>query len=260
MNFAPTASEELSDKINGLIDAALEKENAAQPKRDYLGASIVGAECMRRLGYEFHQTEGRAFPGHAIRRFRMGHLHEDETADWLIKAGFLLRTEKPDGGQYGFGLAPHPETGRPRFAGHADGILVGGPDIGVIYPGLWEHKIMKASIWRATLSHGVRTEHFTYFAQTQIYMRQFTLAWCLFTALNSDTSELLFELIPFDEALAQTLIDKAAAIIESERPEDLPRVAREETDYRCKFCPFRDVCWRAPEVPASKPAWLRSAA
>lgn len=259
MNFAPTASEELSDKINRLIDDALEKENAAQPKRDYLGASRVGVECMRRLAYEYHHTEGNSFPGHAIRRFRMGHLHEDETADWLIKAGFDLRVKKPNGAQYGFGLAPHPETGRPRFAGHTDGIIVNGPDVGVIWPALWEHKIMKSAIWRATLKHGVRHEHFAYFAQTQIYMRQFTLANCLFTALNTDTSELLFELIPFDAELAQVLVDKAADVIESQRPEDLPRIAKEETDFRCKFCPFRDVCWKGPVVPAVRPAWLRAA-
>jgi hypothetical protein len=258
MNFAPSASEALSAKINGLIDAALEKENAARPKRDYLGASRIGEECMRRLGYEYHHTPGDAFPGHAIRRFRMGHMHEDEIVDWLIKAKFDLRVKKPDGDQYGFGLAPHPETGRPRFAGHTDGIIVGGPDVGVIWPALWENKIMKAEIWRATLRHGVRQEHFIYFAQTQIYMRQFALAHCLFTALNTDTSELLFELIPFDAALAETLIDKAAMIIESRHPEELPRVAREETDYRCKFCPFRNVCWSKPVTPAARPTWLRA--
>jgi hypothetical protein len=185
-------------------------------------------------------------------------MHEDETADWLIKAGFDLRVKKPDGGQYGFGLAPHPETGRPRFAGHTDGIIVGGPDVGVIWPALWEHKIMRSDIWRKTLKHGVRAEHFVYFAQTQIYMRQFTLDNCLFTALNTDTSELLFELIPYDERLAQALVDRAADVIESQRPEDLPRVAREETDFRCKFCPFKARCWSELKAPVARPAWLRA--
>jgi hypothetical protein len=255
MNFAAPASglSLLSEIINDLIDKALEAENAAQPKRTYLGASIIGTECERRLAYGFHGHDGEAFPGKAIRRFRLGHLHEDETAAWLRKAGFDLRTHDESGEQFGFSLADG------RFAGHTDGIIVGGPNIGREWPALWEHKIMKSSIWTATKKVGVREKHYTYYAQCQIYMRQFGLSWALFTALNTDTSELLFEVIDYNAAEAEALIAKAARIIESKAPEELPRVGANEMDYRCKWCPFAATCWKPVEVVAPvRPAWLKA--
>lgn len=253
MDLAPSPTEELSNRINGLIDAALEARNAAEERRTYLGASRIGEPCERRLAYEYHGAEAEPFPGKAIRRFRMGHLHEDETADWLRLAGFDLRTHQPDGSQWGFSLADG------RFAGHTDGVIVGGPDIpGLVYPCAWEHKVMKSSIWTATKARGVKEEHVVYYAQCQIYMRQFDLQSCLFTALNTDTSALLFEVIPYRPAEAEALIDKAARIIESRAPEELQRVATKETDYRCRFCPFRRQCWERRETTATPaPMWMR---
>jgi hypothetical protein len=253
VDLSPSSTEILSGKINALIDRALEKENAAQERRTYLGASRIGVECERRLGYEYHGHDGDPFPGKAIRRFRLGHIHEDETVRWLHMAGFVLRTHKEDGSQFGFSVADG------KFAGHTDGVLMGGPDIGLAYPGQWEHKIAKASSYAGMAKHGIKKAQPTYYAQAQIYMRQFSLAWCLFTVLNSDTSELLFEIIPYVAAEAEALIEKAARIIESASPMDLPRIASVETDYRCRFCPFKGQCWAAPKasLDAPKPNWLR---
>jgi len=256
MDLSPSSSEALSGKINALIDAALEAENAAQERRTYLGASRIGVECERRLGFEYHGHDGEPFPGKAIRRFRLGHLHEDETVRWLRLAGFDVRTHTADGKQWGFSLADG------RFAGHTDGIIAGGPNVrGLVYPCQWEHKIMKASSWAGTVKNGVRKAHPEYWAQCQIYMRQFGLEFALFTALNTDTSELLFEVIDYDADAAERLIEKAARIIESASPMELPRVASVETDYRCRFCPFSGQCWAAPKatIDAPRPSWLTRA-
>lgn len=260
MDLSPSFTESLGARINAAIDAALEAENAAQARRTYLGASRIGEECQRRLAYEFHGAEGEPFAGKTIRRFRLGHIHEDETARWLRLAGFVLHTQGADGEQYGFGIAPHPETGAPRFAGHCDGVITTGP-VDLPYPCVFEHKIMKSDIWRDCQKNGVEKVHPIYHAQCIIYTAAFGLSGALFTALNSDTSEIYAEWVPANPTLDAQLRDKAARVIESRVPEDLPRVAGVATDYRCKWCPFRLKCWSEPTQSrhtVARPTWMRA--
>lgn len=237
---------DLSTTVNALIDAALETENAAQPARGYLGASEIGEPCERKLGYRWHKFPSDPFPGRVIRRFRLGHIHENETARWLKLAGFVLKGE-----QTGFELADG------KFAGHIDGVIVCGP-ADMPYPVLWEHKIMKSSIWRQLSKSHVEAEQPKYFAQLQTYMRQLNLQAALFTSLNADTSEIYFEVVSYNAAKAQTYIDRAARIITSEHPKELPRIGRSEYDFECKFCPYKATCWEQPKVVETPaPAWLR---
>ena len=54
----------------------------------------------------------------------------------LRAAGFDLRTHRTDGEQFGF------VTANGRIRGHIDGVIVGGPDIGMPWPALFEHKAL----------------------------------------------------------------------------------------------------------------------
>ena len=132
----------LGARINAHIDAALVAERDAQRPRDYLGASRIGEPCARRLVYEFTKTPvdpGKEFAGQTLRIFEAGHVFEDLAIRWLRAAGFDLRTEKRGGGQFGF------ETASGRIRGHVDGVSVGGPNVEISWPVLWEHKALKAS-------------------------------------------------------------------------------------------------------------------
>src|SRR3546814_15675332 len=62
-----------------------------------------------------------------LRAFDIGHDSETRMAEYMRLAGFTMLTERPDGQQFGFGIAPHPETGRSRVAGHIDGVITAGP-------------------------------------------------------------------------------------------------------------------------------------
>jgi len=246
-NFAPSpVDEEANEEINALIDAALEADNNREKKREYLGGSRLGVECSRALYYEYNQvpTDDIPFSGKAIRRFRMGHIHEDETAAWLIKAGFDLRTHKADGGQFGFMVA------NGKIRGHIDGVILSGPPIaGLKYPCLWEHKIMKSSKYKDFKKNGIKKANFVYYGQCQIYMTYMSpvlnmeLDTALFTALDTDTSQLGFEVLPHDAGTAQRLSDKGVMIIKAKHEDLAPKVARESTDFRCKWCNWKERCW-----------------
>ena len=66
----------------------------------------------------------------------------------------------------------------------------------------------------------------------------------LFTAINKDSEEIWFELVPFDGGLAQRMSDRAVRVITAtDSQELLPRHATTPTHVKCKFCPWQDRCW-----------------
>lgn len=235
-------AENQAQAINDLIDAALVSRNRKQPARDYLGGSRVGEPCARRLVYEYAHVpvdEGKDFDGRILRVFDAGHKFEDLSIQWLRLAGFDLRTAKRDGSQYGFSVAGG------KLRGHIDGVIVGGPDIGVAWPALWEHKALNAKSWNDLVKNGLQTSKLVYFGQVQLYMAYMELTVALFTALNKDTEELYHEIVPFDAAEAQRLSDKAVAVIRAaECGELLPRIAANADFYLCRMCPYAERCWR----------------
>ena len=265
------------DRLEALVDQALIEENSRQTPRAYLGGSRLGMECLRALAFEWHHQEAEyrayleatqagqtpprrnlPFGGRALRRFRLGHLQEDETARWLQIAGMDLRTVKDDGRQFGFAVAWDATVGRYRLAGHIDGVILSSPVPEVPVPALWEHKIMNSKKWREFVSKGVEKSHPIYYYQCQTYMAYMELHNALFTAFNTDTSELWHELIPFNADHAQWATDRGVQVLESGAPEELPRIARDPSDFRCKFCDYHALCWSQPTQSATpaKPAWL----
>jgi hypothetical protein len=234
------AAPPLGLRIDAHVDAALLAERATVPPRDYLGASRIGEPCARRLCYELLQTpvdDGAEFSGRMLRIFEAGHRFEEMTIRWLVLAGFNVRTHTRNGGQFGFSVAGG------RFRGHIDGVILGGPDVGIEYPILFEHKALKSSSWQDVVKHGVKVSKPIYWAQVQVYMAYLTVYWTLFVALDKNTQALRYELVPFDPPAAQALSDKAVAVIRAvEVRELLPRVSDDPDFYLCTFCSYRIRC------------------
>lgn len=230
----------LAARLDALLEMALTGERDACPPRNYLGASRIGEPCLRRLCFEYGGTPvdpDAAFDGRILRVFEAGHRFEGMTIRWLRLAGFDLRSHKRDGSQFGFATADG------RFRGHIDGVIVGGPDLGVSFPILFEHKALSSSSWQDTIKRGVKASKPTYWAQAQVYMAYFAVARTLFVALNRDTMRLYPELIAFDPADGQALSDRAVTVIRSvEARELLPRISDDPEHYVCRFCPYLRRC------------------
>jgi hypothetical protein len=121
--YAPS----LGERINACIDAALTEARNAEPRRTYLGASMLADPCARRVAYAWRGAPAAPVEGRSLRIFETGHAIERLLASWMERAGFDLRTIDPaTGGQYAFSDGP--------LEGHADGIIVDGPDLGFVYP------------------------------------------------------------------------------------------------------------------------------
>src|SRR5215472_14961813 len=146
------------EPINGAIERAA--ATAAELPRPYLGASIVGHQCLRRVQYDWWCKPVLAARTREI--FGRGHHFELRARQQLIAVGFKFAPPKV--------LAFSAVNGALR--GHADGIIIHGPDLPgayLIYPLVWEHKAVNAKNWRAVERDGLEKTFPQYAAQVALY-------------------------------------------------------------------------------------------
>ena len=231
----------ITARINAHLDAALLARQRQQRPRDYLGGSRVGEPCARKLVYEItHAPKDRDVEPGILRVFDAGHQFEALSIRWLRLAGFDLRDRGADGGQFGFAAAGG------RLRGHADGVIVAGPAVGLRWPALWEHKALGQRSWTDLVKRGLRLSKPIYFAQVQFYMAYLNLEVALLTALNRDTLALHHEAVPFDAAEAQRFSDHAVDVLRAAEAGELPpRIAQASDFHLCRSCPYATRCWEA---------------
>ena len=231
-NRAVLSDAPISIAINALIEQA---EPPEENSRQYLGASAIGAECLRKIQYDWqvdpvHPTRVRDI-------FRRGHLLEELTRQHLIRAGFTFAPEERLAFRSAGGL----------FRGHADGIITTGLELpGVGSPCLWEHKALGDRGWRALERDGVEQAYPQYAAQVWIYQAYLDVAEqpAIFTAFNANTCERVHVLVPFNSEQAQAWSDRAITVIEATRAgELLPRAYDDPKDWRCRMCGHATRCW-----------------
>jgi hypothetical protein len=232
-NRANVSATPLSAAINNLIEAA---EPPEENVRQYLGASTIGAECLRKIQFDW-----MCDPAHPTRTrdiFARGHFFEEVSRQHLIRGGFHFSPTD----RLGFAAADG------VFRGHADGILMDGPKLaGMGFPCVWEHKALAAKGWRAIERDGLLKAYPQYATQISLYQVYLAVTEhpALFTATNADTCERLHLLLPFDPARAQEASDRAVAVIEATRVgELLSRISDDASDWRCQICGHRERCWK----------------
>jgi hypothetical protein len=227
------------EPINVAVNEAIERAaaTAAELPRPYLGASIVGHECPRRVQFDWWCKPVLAARVREI--FARGHHFEAQSRDRLVAAGFKFAPPEV----LGFSAV------NGALRGNADGIIIAGPDLPgayLIYPLLWEHKAVNSKNWRALERDGLEKTFPQYAAQVSLYQAYLDITNpALFTALNADTCERLHFLVPFNAERAQLWSDRAVTVIEATRVgELLPRGFDDPTDWHCRMCPHAERCWR----------------
>jgi len=236
-------SDPVAEAIKAAVDEAILRNEKKRERRKYLGASSIGDECSRKIQYRFMnypQDEGSEFSAQTLRIFQFGHEIEDYAAKWIRDAGFDLRTEDKQGEQFGFSIADD------QIKGHIDGVICAGP-VQMGYPALWENKSANDKKFQAFVRHGVAKANPTYATQIALYQTYMDLSDnpALFTVVNKNTSEVYYELVPYDQELAQKASDKAVNILTASKAGDiLPRVAQSKDFFLCKFCEYRETCWK----------------
>src|SRR5262249_38238101 len=234
LNRASLSLEPINETVNAVIERAA--ADTAELPRPYLGASIIGRECARRIQLEWWVKP--VLPARTREIFDRGHYFEERARQHLIAAGFKFAPPEA--------LAFSAADGALR--GHADGIIIHGPDLpGVylIFPLLWEAKSLNTNNWRALERDGLEKAFPQYAVQVALYQAYLDVTSpALFTAVNADTCEFLHFFVAFNAERAQLWSDRAVNIIEATRAgELLPRAFDDPKDWRCRLCPHTQRCW-----------------
>src|SRR6476661_7793825 len=116
LNRANLVLEPLNVAINERVERASLAKHANDVPRDYLGASLIGETCLRKIQFEWQTSS--TFSARVRSIFARGHYFEAESREQLSKAGFVFAPVEA----LGFVVAGGP------IAGHADGIILSVPD------------------------------------------------------------------------------------------------------------------------------------
>jgi len=212
------------------IDKALEIRSRGEKKRDYLGASLLGEECDRKIWYTYNRVA--VIPSPRLQRiFDMGNIIEDYLINLLIESGLEVWDKRPDGKQWGFEDGP--------IKGHCDGVIQGIPESSK--PHLLEIKSAKNSRFNEMKKKGIQSSNYQYYIQAQVYALKLKLDKILFIVYNKDTSELYKERIDAEPILAEGMIKKGKEIVAMKEPPE--RAYHSATFYKCKWCDHREECW-----------------
>lgn len=285
MNFSPPAGTDFGSEITRLLDEAMVAASRAEYEagrgsgtgdvaQKRIGAGYIGTECDRELAYRYHRAEkeereSTVSPGELQRHAESGHWTEDKTAEWLRLAGFDLCTFKTneDGSpkinsfgkpeQIGFKAAWNKETGQARLAGEVDGVIHGSP-LPLKVPMIWESKKATAKKWKKFSTSGVAVADPPYYGQLQTNMAYMQIDSTLFSMLNLDNMKYYWEIVPFDQEVAQALTDRAARIFASETPAEFARITSDPSNFKCRFCDYAEQCWtdHGSQTSIATPGWL----
>jgi hypothetical protein len=213
----------MRDIIAKIIDKS--QENIIDEPRDYIGASSIGSDCIRKIWYEFKGEKGENIPAKVRRTFDIGRKLESLVIEWLGKAGLEVITDT---------LTYHPKD-MEYFQGHFDGIIVIDKK-----PHILEIKTAKDASFKIFVAKGLKLWNPQYFAQIQSYMGMSGLFSACILVLNKDNSAIYDEFITFDEGFYNVLKNKAALIAASPLPP--PRISASPVWFACKVCKFNKVC------------------
>jgi hypothetical protein len=232
----PSRPDAVAETINFLIDDGLAAEEAGRPPRTYLGASMLGDPCLRRIVYHYRGAPAKEPEGRMRRIWARGHAAEARLIHQLRRAGFTVIDHGKDGRQIGFKQAGG------RIAGHIDGVVTAGP-ADLPYPLLLELKCLNNKSWNDLRKRGLAASKEIYNSQIHLYMGYLQLSNCLFGAENADTCELLWSIIPYDVAEAQRVSDRGVSVLHSGDGSLPPRISNDPNFWKCRMCERSDICW-----------------
>lgn len=211
------------DKLSKLIE--ISQSQVEDSLRDYIGASSIGSDCLRKIWYEYKGVKAKKVPSRFRRTWAIGKRLEGLVIEWLKDAGVSIELE--DKTYY----APETEV----FRGHFDGIIVSGNDKSIL-----EIKTAKDASFKIFVKSGLKIWNPQYYAQVQSYMGMSGINSAYILVLNKDNSEISDELVLFDVDFYQRLVEKALMI--SEAMLAPPRVHNSPIWYQCKMCKYNKVC------------------
>ena len=225
------------------LDRLTQERAAAEPRRDYLGASVIGHECDRFLWYSVRpEIPRRPFTADTLRRFEDGHRTETLVIDRLRTVpGVEVWDRAADGGQIGGKLLAG------RFGWHVDGVILGlyqAPKtphvLEVKATGEKKFKEFQGHVERLGEKAALRAWNPVYHAQAVVYMELLDLTRHYAVVASAGGRDMASCRTDADPTYARALLAKAERILTAAAPPG--RLSERPEFYKCRWCDFRDAC------------------
>lgn len=225
-----------------MIDAAYVEKESEQKPRFYLGASVIGDKCERKLWYQFRFIGNEKFSGRMLRLFKRGHREEDYAVWNLRAAGVVVNDTNPQTGkQYSFFSG--------GFGGSCDGIIESGVPEAPAKRHVLEVKTHSKKSFDELEKHGVEKAKPQHFVQAQVYMAAFDVDRALYYAVCKDDDRLHIERVRHNPDVSGWAVQRAQRIIYENR---LPApISTNPTWHECKYCPAFSACHKTEPAPTN---------
>jgi len=222
------------NRLIEMIDAAYEAKT--ERPRYYLGASVIGDPCERKLWYQFRFMAREQFSGRMLRLFQRGHREEAYAVGNLRAAGCVVSETDPNTGrQYNF------QSG--GFGGSCDGIVESGVPEAPEKRHVLEIKTHSKKSFDELVAKGVQEAKPQHYVQMQVYMAAFDVDRALYYAVCKDDDRIHVERVRHDPEVSTWAIERAQRVIYDQRIP--PKLSNEPTWYQCKYCPAHDLCHKS---------------
>jgi CRISPR/Cas system-associated exonuclease Cas4 (RecB family) len=221
---------------------AAEARKAEEPQRDYLGASMIGDPCERKVWYTFNGYPRKPIEAKGVYAIEDGYRSEDLVAARLrMVEGIELWTHDENGKQFGF----MSEDG--KRGGHIDGVILGllqAPQT----PHLWENKAvnekkfndLKKLIDSVGEKNALEQWDEIYFVQAQIYMHEFKLDRHYLTVCTPGARDITSCRTEYQPKKYTAIDAKTKRVMNAKTPP--VRISEDRAFFRCKWCDFQEVC------------------
>lgn len=233
-----------ADPTLDAIRAALEAQSAASPPREYLGASLIGELCARKIWYNVNGHARSPTSAQGILTANDGHSAEEMMAAYLrMVPGIQLWTKDPEN------PAEQIRFTDGRISGACDGIILGllqAPKTSHI----WEHKSKGEKYFNAfkklksTMDEKqvLKNWNAVYHGQAQILMHKFELTRHYLTVSLPGVRDFESCRTEYDKVFAVALLERANRILTTKTAPE--RIGGKDW-HECKWCPFYKECHNA---------------
>lgn len=229
---------ELAKLSKRAINSASRDHLADKEPRRHLGASVIGAECLRAIWYDWRWVNTEQFDGRMLRLFDRGHHEEVRNTKWLELAGFEVVSHQE---RISFGYGDH-------GGGSSDKIVIAAPSLGIgATKILVEEKTHnKKSFMTLVPAKGpqksVKDVKGQHWLQANTYAHKLDIDLIMYFPVCKDDDSIEPQFHMVDHATAEDTMRKADDIILSQQPP--LRAFRSNTNYKCKhFCHHTETCW-----------------
>lgn len=201
-----------------------------ETRRNYIGASLIGDECLRKIWYEYNGYEREPHSPLLLRTFEIGKRLESFVLSLIKEAGFNVVNED--------GTGECMDSELPYFRGTYDALLFKPRAI-------LEIKSANHSSFNVFCRKGLKRWSPRYYSQLQAYMGMAEIYEGYIVVINKDTSEIMDEHVLFDEKHYLELRKKASLIAIAKIPP--LKVSQSPLWFQCKTCQFNKICHQKKE-------------